>query len=267
MYEIMFYAGMACFVLGCIVSIILFVKNDIAKAIGDVTGHNARKAMKKMQQERDEKEQSGAKKKKEKKQKEKRGFFGKMRDEKTSVLLNPAPPQTIIKPAEVQKEQAAVDFSNVFQVEEEMTVLGGQLVDAMPTTILSAGVSFGSKLDADLEADTNILKDRTTESHILPDGISALWNESDDDEETSVLRDDATDVLTAEDATDVLVTEDATDVLTTEGATDVLVTDDATDVLTTEDATDVLVTDDATDVLTTEDATDVLKTHVVTNKK
>jgi hypothetical protein len=242
MYEIMFYAGMACFVLGCIVSIILFVKNDIAKAIGDVTGHNARKAMKKMQQEREEKEQSGAKKKKEKKQKEKREFFGKMRDEKTSVLLNPEERTDILSKAEtgavsdadsqtdvlpqpsqrseeiLQRAQTTVDFSNVFQVEEEMTVLGGEPVDVMPTTILSDGVSFGSKLDADLEA-------------------------------TSVLRDDVTDVLTTDDATDVLVAEDATDVLIAE------------------EATSVLAAEDATDVLVTEDATDVLKTRVATNKK
>jgi hypothetical protein len=207
MYEIMFYAGMVCFVLGCIVTIILFVKNDIAKTIGDVTGHNAKKAMKKMQQDREEKEQEREDKSQavSEEKKGKRSFIGKMRDEKTAVLLNQdnktdvlakteagavsdSESQTDVLPQSPKRSgELLQNFSHVFQVEEEMTVLGGEIVDTLPTTILSEEISFSSGLDIDVE--TGVLTEETT----------------------SVLRDEATDVLAAEEATDVLAAEEAAD--------------------------------------------------------
>jgi hypothetical protein len=116
-------------------------------------------------------------------------------------------PQTVMKS---QEEQAIAssgepDFSHVFQVEEEMTVLGGEIVDTLPTTILSEEISFSSELDADLE--TDVLTEEIT---------SVLWEE-------------ATDVLAAEEATDVLMVDGATDVLTAVEVTNVLAAEEATD--------------------------------------
>ena len=48
MYEIMFYAGTVLACLFLIISIILFIKNDVWKLMGDVTGLNARRAIKKL---------------------------------------------------------------------------------------------------------------------------------------------------------------------------------------------------------------------------
>lgn len=48
MYQIMFYAGLGCSVLFFILSIIVFVRNNVAKLIGDVTGINAKRAIKEL---------------------------------------------------------------------------------------------------------------------------------------------------------------------------------------------------------------------------
>ena len=48
MYEIMFYAGTVLACLFLIISIILFIKNGVWKLMGDVTGLNARRAIKKL---------------------------------------------------------------------------------------------------------------------------------------------------------------------------------------------------------------------------
>lgn len=48
MYQNMFYVGLACTFIFLVVSIILFVKNDVRKRIGDLTGANARKAIKEL---------------------------------------------------------------------------------------------------------------------------------------------------------------------------------------------------------------------------
>ena len=48
MFRIMFLTGLAFTILFLLLSIILFVKNDVAKLIGDVTGWNARRAIKRI---------------------------------------------------------------------------------------------------------------------------------------------------------------------------------------------------------------------------
>lgn len=51
MYEIIFYVGLVSTGIFLLLSILLFVKNDVFKLIGDVTGWNAKKALKRMHKE------------------------------------------------------------------------------------------------------------------------------------------------------------------------------------------------------------------------
>lgn len=46
MYQMMFYGGLAGTFIFLILSVVLFIKNDVRKRIGDLTGANARKAIK-----------------------------------------------------------------------------------------------------------------------------------------------------------------------------------------------------------------------------
>ena len=90
MYEMMFYGGLVSFAVGLIVTIVLFVRNDVGKVIGDLTGYNAKKAMKELQKKKEEKQQSGEpheeqKKRADKDKKEKRRLR-RIRMEKTDVL-------------------------------------------------------------------------------------------------------------------------------------------------------------------------------------
>ena len=49
MYEIMYYAGMVLAVVFLVATIILFIRNKIWKLIGDVTGWNAKRAIRHLQ--------------------------------------------------------------------------------------------------------------------------------------------------------------------------------------------------------------------------
>ncbi len=54
MYKIMFYVGLIGAIIFLVVSIILFVRNNVAKVIGDVTGWNTKRAMKEIEKMRAE---------------------------------------------------------------------------------------------------------------------------------------------------------------------------------------------------------------------
>ena len=49
MYQIMFYGGMVTGMLSLAFAVFFFVKQDVAKGMGDVSGWNARKSLKEMQ--------------------------------------------------------------------------------------------------------------------------------------------------------------------------------------------------------------------------
>ena len=51
MYQIIFYVGLSGAIIFFLLSVLLFVKNDVAKLIGDVSGWNAKKAIKRLNQE------------------------------------------------------------------------------------------------------------------------------------------------------------------------------------------------------------------------
>ena len=47
MFQIMFYAGLVFTIVFLILTVFFFVKHDVAKQVGDVTGRNAKKAIRK----------------------------------------------------------------------------------------------------------------------------------------------------------------------------------------------------------------------------
>jgi hypothetical protein len=300
----------------------------VAKILGDISGHNAKKAMKVIQREREAKEQPVAQDIQESKEKRKnRRFFWKGREEGTDILLNQEektdmlskteektdvllkheekkdvllkgeektdllPKQTeraatLLKQAQAVMEDTAEEkslipqveekeVSGIFQIEEDMTVLGGEVVSELPDTVLTKSV-FSKAHQEDVQAvekglleeselteesvlsgESELPEERHTTSLILPDGISAL-----DDEETEVLcGEEATSVLVDREATAILSSgEEPTSVLAGEEATAVLSSgEEPTSVLVGEEATAVLSSgEEPTSVLAGEEMTDVL---------
>lgn len=51
MYQIIFYVGLSGAIIFFLLSVLLFIKNDVAKLIGDVSGWNAKRAIKRLNQE------------------------------------------------------------------------------------------------------------------------------------------------------------------------------------------------------------------------
>ena len=193
--NVMLFGGIALAVVFAVIAVILFVKLDIPKVIGDLSGSTARKQIKEIREKGYESLQgSGASKKDAIKSKgstskiEVRDIKGKSASEEVSRKGN-------------ERYKKAVDELNKSRRPEE-----------------------------DYEKETDIL--RPEEDYEKETDV--LRSEEDYEKETDVLRADdeyerETDILTSEDEADA-----ATDVLSTDSdATDVLSTDDdATDVLT-----------------------------------
>ncbi len=222
-YEICFYGGLILAILLLITAIVLFVVLKIPKAIGDLTGRTAKKAMRDM---RDENKAPGSIAKKEQEKYYNMGS-GKITAKET-----------------VSSGQDRKTSGN------DSTELLGKTMKKEKrfeqTDILRPGIRDYDEPDAD---ETEILGEEDDTTDILQNQAF----EGDDG---------ATDVLTGEEgddgATDVLTGEEGDD-----GATDVLTgeegDDGATDVLTGEDdgATDILSNvegdEDATSVLSAKD--------------
>lgn len=234
--NVMLFGGIALAVVFAVIAVILFVKLDIPKVIGDLSGSTARKQIKEIREKGYESLQgSGASKKDAIKSKgstskiEVRDIKGKSASEEVSRKGN-------------ERYKKAVD---------ELSK--------------SRSHHYTRPEEADSEKVTDIL--RPEEDYEKETDI--LRPEEDYEKETDVLRSEEdyekeTDVLRADDGyereTDILTSEDEAD-----AATDVLSSDDATDVLSTDsDATDILSTDeDATDVLTMDtEASDSSETDI-----
>ena len=211
MYEIMFYAGTVLACLFLIISIILFIKNGVWKLMGDVTGLNARRAIKKL----DKKGAEGTSKteaihqevskvlvhratttgslqavtesiEKDKAQRSDRKKTRKRRTKEEKTIL-------------LQNTQEQANSNNIFEVEDEMIILAGDQKD-----------SVAKENEAEGEYTT-----------LLTPGASANVTDENTDEITTRLyaEDVATDVLSEDDVTDVLCTEEdrQTALLTPEG--------------------------------------------------
>ena len=238
--NVMLFGGIALAVVFAVIAVILFVKLDIPKVIGDLSGSTARKQIKEIREKGYESLQgSGASKKDAIKSKgstskiEVRDIKGKSASEEVSRKgnerykkavdeLNKSRSHHHTRPEEADSEKA----TDILRPEEDYE---------KATDIL--------RPEEDYEKETDIL--RPEEDYEKETDV--LRSEEDYEKETDVLRSEEdyekeTDVLRADDEyereTDILTSEDEAD-----AATDVLSTDsDATDVLSTDD--------DATDVLT-----------------
>lgn len=213
MYEMMFYGGLVSFAVGLIISIALFVKNDVGKMIGDLTGYNAKKAMKELQKKKEEKRpsekpQEEQKQEKDKDKKEKRQprrtTLGKtdvlpvsperqeqplqqaqdrLASEEDSSILVEEKEDSIL----AEEKQETVDVSGVFEMEEDVTVFGGDVVTQMPTTVLSGKISF-KNVEAvpekeDFSKDvTRVLQGGFKGTHILSNGINAFASDDEIEE-------------------------------------------------------------------------------------
>ena len=251
--NVMLFGGIALAVVFAVIAVILFVKLDIPKVIGDLSGSTARKQIKEIREKGYESLQgSGASKKDAIKSKgstskiEVRDIKGKSASEEVSRKgnerykkavdeLNKSRSHHHTRPEEADSEKA----TNILRPEEDYE---------KETDIL--------RPEEDYEKETDIL--RPEEDYEKETDV--LRSEEDYEKETDVLRSEEdyekeTDVLRADDEyereTDILTSEDEAD-----AATDVLSTDsDATDVLSTDD--------DATDVLTMDtEASDSSETDI-----
>lgn len=193
MFRLMFLAGLAFTILFLLLSIILFVKNDVAKLIGDITGWNARRAIKKINTR-------GA---------EEISKTQAIKTEVSKVLVhsvdttNPIHKKLELKPK--QSIMAAIHeaqgkpVEEVFRAEEEMIVLAGQEV---------AGAEGEKMADDEI---TTILgeEDETT---VLPkeEGTAASGEEN---ELTAVLEEEVTTVLGEGEELTAVLGEELTTVL------------------------------------------------------
>mgnify|MGYP004615125895 FL=1 len=226
MYQIMFYGGLVCTFVFLIASVILFIKNDVRKKIGDLTGANARKEIKKLNEEMQSNQE---------------------RMEALSDHNNKINFQIMEDAPETEKPQKKKRFSAKKTVSKQDEATDLLLQDEK--TDLLAEDEVTSRLSADKATDVlnrdeaaDVLSEERVTDVLVQEALSPY-----EEDATDVLMQESTDILYGEDATDVLMQE-STDILYGEDATDVLM-QESTDVLYGEDATDVL-TDEATAVLT-----------------
>ena len=224
--NVMLFGGIALAVVFAVIAVILFVKLDIPKVIGDLSGSTARKQIKEIREKGYESLQgSGASKKDAIKSKgstskiEVRDIKGKSASEEVSRKGN-------------ERYKKAVDELNKSRSHHHIR----------PEEADSEKATDILRPEEDYEKETDIL--RPEEDYEKETDV--LRSEEDYEKETDVLRADdeyerETDILTSEDEADA-----ATDVLSTDSdVTDVLSTDDdATDVLTMDtEASDSIETD------------------------
>lgn len=160
MYRIMFISGLVCFCVFLLISMVLFVKNDIAKLIGDLTGWNAKRTIRKMNKEKMDKAKA-----------DQESGLGNNISVRTSELFddiikkdepgdkNQAASESKTKTEErisepVEDKKPSVS-NGIFQAEEDMTVLGGEAFKRVSSKTREEDVSYEAE---DLEdPETGIL--------------------------------------------------------------------------------------------------------------
>ncbi len=139
MYEIMFYVGLVLALFFLIISIILFVRNHVAKLIGDVTGWNAKKAIRAMNEKNSvnaRSELTGPLEVKEVATEV--GMTAEGNDEETALL---AGEETALLTEEEETTLLAGEETTLLTEEEETTLLAGEettlLMEEEETTLLA----------------------------------------------------------------------------------------------------------------------------------
>lgn len=176
MYQVMYYVGLAGTVIFFLLSVILFFRKNIAKLLGDVTGWNARHAIKKENIQMKETAIEGSFQT-DAPVKPKRPRKRKKQDRVTQLLVR-----------EENTEPLQADEETVLLSEEEATTL---LAENEITDVLSED-----------EATTMLHTDETTELLHTDEATELLQ-----------VQDEATDILMMDEGTDVLTMDEATDIL------------------------------------------------------
>ena len=251
MFRIMFLTGLAFTILFLLLSIILFVKNDVAKLIGDVTGWNARRAIKRINEK-------GA---------EEISKTQAIKTEVSNVLVrsadttNPIHKKLELKPK--QSIMAAIheaqgkSVEEVFQAEDEMIVLAGQetagteqekMMDDEVTSILGAE-DVTTVLPGEENELTTVLGDGDELTTVLGEGDELTTVLGEGDELTTTLGEEVTAVLDEGNELTAVLGEDATTVLDEGNELTAVLGEDATTVLDEEDELTTVLGEEETTVL------------------
>ena len=211
MFQIMYYAGLALTLIFLVLSIVFFVKNNVAKLIGDVTGWNARKAIKVINKKgAEEKSKTQAIK----------SDVSKVlvRDEGSSEQTqNPMEKKTKRSTTETVRETEnglGGEPAGSFQVEEDMVVLADS--DEEVTTLLETGDEATAVL---AEEETTLLETGEEETTVLAEEETTLLQAG--EEETTVLAEEETTLLQAGDEETTVLTEQET-VMVADGSNSIL---------------------------------------------
>lgn len=167
MYQVMYYVGLAGTVIFFLLSVILFFRKNIAKLLGDVTGWNARHAIKKENIQMKETAIEGS--------------F------QTDDPVKPKRPRKRKKQDRVTQLLVREENTEPLQADEETVLLSKE--DA--TTLLAEN-EITDVLSED-EATTMLHTDETTELLQVQDEATDI-----------LMMDEGTDVLTMDEATDIL---------------------------------------------------------------
>ena len=198
MYRMMFIIGLISCIFFFLVSVVIFVKNDIVKIIGDITGINAKRAMSRMQKEKEEKKTLHKSNGIRDLELDPSQIIEEIKFNKEALEENEQDENSLIQEHhEMQKNTPNGSMQMLFDEEEDMLVLGGRMQRRV-----SAGTDLQSEMEGSdpEEPETGVLS--------AEDFRSILDNE----EQTELLAEDITDVLT-EDNTVILEQEGETDVL------------------------------------------------------
>lgn len=235
-YQIMFYGGLVLAIICIIVAIIVFNRLNMKKVIGDLTGANARIALKEIEKQHNE----GKQKVNTKDSGGDTSLSQRIRDLEESEELRSKRYENAknrskqhFKGNGVYRNHALGDKTQIFKLENETEEIAetGFVVLEEATSLLKE------------EIGTNVLI--SEEEH---PGSGILDGLPDDSDATDVLVDESTDVLYQDESTDILT--DDTDV------TDILEDDESTSVLFggNDEETSVLF-DETTSVLTGDETT------------
>lgn len=184
MYQLMFYGGMAGTFIFLVLSVVLFVKNDVRKRIGDLTGANARKAIKEINEKSKMKHLA----------KESGEETGKIviHEEKTE---NEA--EKSIKKASKKTKEPVIRKRTFQHDDTKVPESGDEQTEILPTLNIQ-------------EDATDVLYDDEQTSVLAEDEATELLT---DEEGTELLnQEDATELLT-EEVTETLVSEEETELL------------------------------------------------------
>lgn len=145
LYEIMYYGGMIIAIIMLIVSVLLFVKLNIIKIIGDITGITAKKTIKSM---RENNEKTGTKS----------YMTSKINIERGTIT------KKIFSSDKLFKHTGKLEESNKFKKElnpkyitEELGVEETTLLENQETTVLPQEKYIASKCNFSLEVDFMII--------------------------------------------------------------------------------------------------------------